>query len=170
MYAYTYNYYIRNFIFLLLLYYIAASTYAASPGWGDADDTGGSSSSTASRATTTPKCWNTSCHKKGWRYDLTATEIQGVCVCVRVSVYVCVCLCMCVCVCVRMCMYHISSINTIFSISTPARYCLTTNNIDIVIIFISSAPSSSTACHFVTPCITANHCVTMITLLIVFKF
>ena len=45
--------------------------------------------------------------------------------------------------------YRISSINTAFSISTPVRYYLNTNNIDIVVIFTSSAPLNSTV--FATP-------------------
>ena len=53
--------------------------------------------------------------------------------------------------------YHISLINTAFSISILVRYYLNTNNIDIVVIFISSAPSNSTACHFATPGVTANY-------------
>ena len=36
--------------------------------------------------------------------------------------------------------YRISSINTAFSISTPVRYYLNTNNIETIVIFISSAP------------------------------
>ena len=57
--------------------------------------------------------------------------------------------------------YHISLINTAFSISILVRYYLNTNNIDIVVIFISSAPSNSTACYFVMPGIMANYHVMM---------
>ena len=46
--------------------------------------------------------------------------------------------------------YCISSINTAFSISTPVRYYLNTNNIDIVVINIRNTPLNSTACHFAT--------------------
>ena len=63
----------------------------------------------------------------------------------------------------------ISSINITSSISTPVRYYLKTNNIDIVVIFISSAPLNSTACRFATPSITAYYRVTMIISSIVFK-
>ena len=55
--------------------------------------------------------------------------------------------------------YHISSINTTFSISTPVWYYMNTNNIDIVVILISSAPSNSTACNFMTPGIAAYYCI-----------
>ena len=65
--------------------------------------------------------------------------------------------------------YHVSSINTAFLISTPVQYYLNTNNIDIVVIFISSGPSNSTIYHFVTPGITANYCVMMIMSSIVFE-
>ena len=65
--------------------------------------------------------------------------------------------------------YRVSSINTAFLISTPVQYYLNTNNIDIVVIFISSAPSNGTTCHFVTPGITANYCVMMIISLIVLE-
>ena len=64
---------------------------------------------------------------------------------------------------------HSSLINTTFSISTPVQYYLNANNIDTVIIFISSAPSNSTACHFTTPGITVNYCVMMIISSIPFK-
>ena len=53
--------------------------------------------------------------------------------------------------------YRISSINTTSSISTPVRYYLNTNNIDIVVIYISSAPLNSTTCHFATLDIMANY-------------
>ena len=66
------------------------------------------------------------------------------------------------------CLYHIFLNNTTFSISTPVQYYLNTNNIDIVVIFISSAPSNSTTCHFATPGIMANYRVMMIISLIVF--
>ena len=56
----------------------------------------------------------------------------------------------------QMCKYRISLINTAFLISTPVWYYLNTNNIDIVVIFISSVPLNSTACHFATPGITAK--------------
>ena len=46
--------------------------------------------------------------------------------------------------------YHISSINTTSSISILGYYS-NTNNIEMVVIFISSAPLNSTACHFATP-------------------
>ena len=36
-------------------------------------------------------------------------------------------------------------------------YYSNTNNIDIVVIFISSAPSNSTACYFATPDIIAKY-------------
>ena len=58
--------------------------------------------------------------------------------------------------------YCISSINATFLISVPVWYYLNTNNTDIVVIFISSVPSNSTACHFVTPGTTAHHRVMMI--------
>ena len=45
---------------------------------------------------------------------------------------------------------NISSINTASLISTPVRYYLNMNNIDIVVIFISSTPLNSTICHFTT--------------------
>ena len=67
--------------------------------------------------------------------------------------------------------YRISSISTAFSISTPVQYIyyLNTNNIDIGVIFISSAPSNSTAYRLATLGIMANYCVMMIILLIVFE-
>ena len=65
--------------------------------------------------------------------------------------------------------YGVSLINTAFSISTPVRYSLNTNNIDIVVMFISSAPSNGAACHFASVGITANYCVTMIISSIVFE-
>ena len=65
--------------------------------------------------------------------------------------------------------YCISSITITFLISTSVRYYLNTNNIDVVVIFISSTPSNSTTCHFVSPVIKANYCVTMITLSNVFE-
>ena len=43
------------------------------------------------------------------------------------------------------------------------------NNTDIVVSFISSAASNSTARHFATPGITANYCVPMIISLIAFE-
>ena len=52
--------------------------------------------------------------------------------------------------------YHISLINTAFSISTPVQYYFNINNIDIII-FISSAPSNSTTCHHATPGIMVNY-------------
>ena len=58
--------------------------------------------------------------------------------------------------------YHISLINTAFSFSTPVQYYLNTNNIDIVVIFINSTPSNSTACHFATLDIMENYHVMMI--------
>ena len=67
------------------------------------------------------------------------------------------------------CMYHISSINTTSSISTPVRYYSNINNIEMVVIFISNAPSNSTACHFATPDIIAKYRVTMAVSLIVFQ-
>ena len=57
--------------------------------------------------------------------------------------------------------YCISSINAASSISTPVRYYSSTNNIKMVVIFISNAPLNSTACHFATLDIIAKHCVTM---------
>ena len=66
--------------------------------------------------------------------------------------------------------YLISSISTVFSINTLEWYYLNTNNIDVAVIFISSAPLNSTACHFVSPGITANYHVTMIISLITFEF
>ena len=49
--------------------------------------------------------------------------------------------------------YSISLINTASSISTQVRYYSITNNIEMVVIFISNTctPSTSTACHFTTP-------------------
>ena len=61
--------------------------------------------------------------------------------------------------------YCISSINIAFSISTLLQYYFNTNNIDIVVIFISSAPSNSTACHFVSAVIMANYRVIIISLI-----
>ena len=58
--------------------------------------------------------------------------------------------------------YCISSINVTFLISTSVWYYLNINNTDIVVIFISSVPWNSTACHFVTPGTTAHHRVMMI--------
>ena len=49
---------------------------------------------------------------------------------------------------------HNSSINAAFLISSPVRYYLNTNNIDIVVIFISSTPSNSTAYYFANLSIT----------------
>ena len=63
----------------------------------------------------------------------------------------------------------ISSINTTSLISTPVQYYSNTNNIEIVVIFISSARSSSTACHFTTPDIIAKYCVTMAVSLIILE-
>ena len=62
--------------------------------------------------------------------------------------------------------YRISSISTAISISTPVQYIyyLNTNNIDIGVIFIISAPSNSTACRLATLGIMANYCITMIIL------
>ena len=57
--------------------------------------------------------------------------------------------------------YCISSINTVSSISTPVQYYSNTNNIKMVVIFINSAPSNSTACNFATPNIIANYRVMM---------
>ena len=54
-------------------------------------------------------------------------------------------------------------------INTPVPYYLNTNNIDTVVTFISSAPSNSIACHFATPGITANYCITMVISSMVFK-
>ena len=68
-----------------------------------------------------------------------------------------------------LCSYHNSSINTASSISTLVWYYSNTNNIDMVVTFISSTPSNSTACHFVTPDIIAEYCVTMAVSSIVFK-
>ena len=65
--------------------------------------------------------------------------------------------------------YRISSINATFLISTSVCYYLNTNNIDIVVIFISSVPWNSTACHFVTPGTTAHHRVMIIVSSIVFQ-
>ena len=48
-------------------------------------------------------------------------------------------------------MYRISVIIAASLISTLMWYYLKTNNIDIVVIFISSTPSNSTVCHFATP-------------------
>ena len=50
--------------------------------------------------------------------------------------------------------YHNSSINAAFLISSPVQYYLNTNNIDIVVIFISSTPSNSTTCYFANLSIT----------------
>ena len=69
---------------------------------------------------------------------------------------------------VYICSYHISSINTASSISTPVQYYSNKNNIEMVVTFISSASSKSTACHFTTPDIIANYCVTMAISSIVF--
>ena len=63
-----------------------------------------------------------------------------------------VCVCVCVRACVRACVcVYVYTIFPQLILFFPVRYYLTTNNIDIVKIFISSAPSNSTACHFVTP-------------------
>ena len=43
------------------------------------------------------------------------------------------------------------------------------NSIEIVAVFISSASSNSTVCHFVTPDIIVNYSVTMAISLIVFR-
>ena len=65
--------------------------------------------------------------------------------------------------------HRISSINTAFLISTPMQYYSNTNNIEIVVIFISNAPSNSTACHFMTLDIIAKYYVTMAVSSIVFR-
>ena len=67
-------------------------------------------------------------------------------------------------------MYRISSINIASLISTPVQYYSNTNNIEMVVIFISSAPSNSTACHFVTPDIIAKYHVTMAVSSIVWSY
>ena len=69
-------------------------------------------------------------------------------------------LCMSVCVCI--CVYCISSINTASSISTPVWYYSNTNNIGVVVIFISIAPLNNAACYFTTPDIIAKYRVTMV--------
>ena len=65
--------------------------------------------------------------------------------------------------------YRISSTNTTSSISTPVQYYSNTNNIDMVVIFISSAPLNSTTRHFATLDIIAKHCVTKAVSLIIFE-
>ena len=65
--------------------------------------------------------------------------------------------------------YYISLINTTFWISTPVQYYTNTNNIEMVVIFISSTPSNNTTCHFATPDIIANYHVTMAISSIVFE-
>ena len=72
---------------------------------------------------------------------------------------------------VQVAIYRVSFINTAFLIGTPVPvlYYLNTNNIDVVVIFISSAPWNITTCHFVTLGITANYCVTMIISSIIFE-
>ena len=65
--------------------------------------------------------------------------------------------------------HRISSINTVFSISTPVQYYLNTNNIDIVVIFISSTPLNSIAYHFAILGNTANYRASMIISLIVIE-
>ena len=65
--------------------------------------------------------------------------------------------------------YRISLIKTTILINTPVWYYLNTKNIDVVVIFICSAPSNSTACHFASPGIMVNYRVTMILSSIVFK-
>ena len=65
--------------------------------------------------------------------------------------------------------YHASLFNTASSISTSVRYYSNTNNIDMVVIFISSAPSNSTTYHFATPDIIAKYHVTMAVSLIIFE-
>ena len=69
----------------------------------------------------------------------------------------------------HMYIYCISSINTTFLITTSVRYYFNTNNNDVVVIFISSTPSNSIVCHFVSMVITANYCVIMIISLIIFQ-
>ena len=107
--------------------------------------------------------------------------LEKICVCVRV----CVCACACVCVCVRVCVCvcarlplilslvtqvnfvcRISLINTTSLIRIPVWYYLNTNNIDIVVIFISSTPSNNTACHFAILDITTSYRVTIISLIV----
>ena len=65
--------------------------------------------------------------------------------------------------------HYISSINTTSLNSTPVRYYLKTNNIDIVEIFISSTPWNSATCHLATLGNMGNYHITMIISLIVFK-
>ena len=52
---------------------------------------------------------------------------------------------------IRICTYHISLINNASLISTPVRYYSNTNNIEMVVIFVSSLPSNRIAYHLVTP-------------------
>ena len=72
--------------------------------------------------------------------------------------------------------YRIFSINTTSLIGTPVRcysntpVCYYSNtNIEIVVIFISSAPLNNTACHFTTLDIIAKYHVTMAVSSIVFE-
>ena len=65
--------------------------------------------------------------------------------------------------------YRISSINTASLISTPVRYYSNASNIEMVVIFISSTPSNSTACHFATLDIIAKYCVAMAVSSILFE-
>ena len=72
-----------------------------------------------------------------------------------------------VCMCVYT--YHTFSINTASSISTPVRYYSNTNNIEMVVIFISNTPLNSTAFHFAILDIIAKYHVTMAVSSIVFR-
>ena len=74
----------------------------------------------------------------------------------------CVRVCVCARMCVCMCVYCICLINTVSMICTPVQHYLNKKNIEIVLTFISNAPSNSTACHLATPNITANYCVMMV--------
>ena len=67
------------------------------------------------------------------------------------------------------CICRISSINTASSISTPVWYYSNANNIEMVEIFISNAPSNSTTYYFATPDIIAKYRVTMAVSSIVFR-
>ena len=100
-----------------------------------------------------------------------------VCVCARVCVCVCVRVCMCVCVCARLPLIlslvtqvnfvcRISLINTTSLIRIPVWYYLNINNIDIVVIFISSTPSNNTACHFAILDMTTSYRVTISSLIV----
>ena len=65
--------------------------------------------------------------------------------------------------------YHISLINITFLISTALWYYVNTNNIDVIVNFISGKPSNSTAYHFANLGTMENYRVMMIISSIVFE-